>query len=61
MNPNGNNRMRSEKDLKKELLKYQELYDRLDHNPIKQAQIQKKISDCVRQLKLWQALKDAIK
>jgi hypothetical protein len=61
MSHNGNKRMKAEPELKTLLAKYQELYDQMDHNPIEQAQIQKKISDCVRQLKLWQALKDAIK
>lgn len=53
--------MKSESELKKLLAKYQELYDKYDNNPIQQVQIQKRINDCVRQLKLWQALKDAVK
>jgi hypothetical protein len=61
MSHNGNKRMKSESELKKLLAKYQELYDKYDNNPIQQVQIQKRINDCVRQLKLWQALKDAVK
>lgn len=61
MSHNGNKRMRSEVELKRLLAKYQDLYDKYDNNPIQQAQIQRRISDCVRQIKLWQALKDAVK
>ena len=52
--------MRGPKDLAADLKKYQDLYDKADNNPHLQTDLQQKINNCVRQLKLWVSLKKSI-
>ena len=58
---NSKKRMRGTKDLEADLERYQDLYDKSDNNPRMQADLQVKIAKCIRQLQLWDTLRNSIK
>ena len=53
-------RMKSIEELEKELVRKQELYDRSDNNPELQNKLQGEISKIIYQLRLWDALYNAV-
>jgi hypothetical protein len=53
INSNDRKKMKGPKELEAELEKYQDLYDKYENNAIKQAEMQVKIANCMRQLQLW--------
>ena len=61
INSNDIKKMKGTKELESELEKYQDLYDKYENNPIKQAEMQVKIANCMRQLQLWDTLRNSIK